>query len=282
VDLEEGEACRCREGYVERAGRCQPEGPCGRLAAALCRSAGRDESVCGALHEGVGSADGAACERRLAAGSLDDGVSWIGEVEPMLRRENPPVYRAVLTRSLLDACGAATELLCTVLRPGERGCGADAAATSRDEGSCRSVIRGFDGTMSAVEAGADAGAGAAGADAAGLSSGDVLVRLIPDPGNEGTMPAAAFRGDLLALRDEIEACYEGARGSFSGLVGMAVYLVRIDAAGAVTVDVGRADGPIVGSGVAECVRQVLARLDFSDAPPTGGPVAIHVAFQFGR
>ena len=56
VQQTEGETCRCVGGYVERSGRCQPEGSCGRLATALCRATGNDEQVCGALREGVATA----------------------------------------------------------------------------------------------------------------------------------------------------------------------------------------------------------------------------------
>ncbi|MBI5490414.1 MAG: hypothetical protein HY905_23970 [Deltaproteobacteria bacterium] len=278
VQLTEGETCRCVTGYVERSGRCQPEGSCGKLATVLCQATGNDEQVCAALHEGVATADGGACERSLAESDAADAVNWIGEVEPMLARELPAAYRAFLTRSLLDPCGAATELLCTVLRPGERGCGAEAAVETRDEPSCRAVLRGYD---SALLAGALPAAEGGDAGAEPLGS-DVLVHLIPDPSNEGTLPPATFRSRLSAKREEIEACYDGALASFPGLRGRAVYLVRIDASGLVTASLGRGEGPIVGSGVAQCVLDVILLLDFSDEPPTGGSFAVHVALDFGQ
>jgi hypothetical protein len=279
VELDEGEACQCIEGYVDRGGRCQPEGSCGRLATVLCREVGNDEAVCAALHEGVATADGPACEQRLAGADLAEGIDWIGEVQPMLARPLPPAYRSFLTRSLLDPCGAAKELLCTVLRPGERGCGAEAAAQTRDEDSCRAVLRGYDGAVTA--GGLEAGATEPPGDGTAAMSDDVLVQLIPDPANEGTLPPATFRTALQAKREELEACYRGALGSFSGLAGRAVYLVHIDAAGGVTVELGRGEGPIVGSGVAQCVLDLLLLLDFSAAPPTGGRFDVHVAFTFG-
>jgi len=276
VELEQGEECRCRSGFVDRAGRCQPEGPCGRLAGVLCDAVGRRDATCALLREGVATADGAACERRMEEGELGEGVEWIGEVEPMLERGLPPVYRAFLTRSLLDPCGAATELLCSVMRPGEEGCGAEAAALTRDERSCRAVLKGYDGALpEPTGAGAEpTGAGTVGE--------DVLVHLIPDPGNAGAMPGSLFRSALTEKRVEIQACYDGARGSFPGLAGRAVYLVHVDPAGLVTVELGRGDGPIVGSGVAECVLHVLLMLDFASAPPTGGEFAVHVSFDFGQ
>jgi hypothetical protein len=108
------------------------------------------------------------------------------------------------------------------------------------------------------------------------------VHLIPDPSNSGTMQGSAFRTALTAKRAEIQACFDGARGSFPGLAGRAVYLVHVDPSGLTTVELGRGDGPIVGSGVAECVLHVLLMLDFSATPPTGGDFAVHVSFDFGQ
>ena len=279
VQQTEGETCRCVGGYVERSGRCQPEGSCGRLATALCRATGNDEQVCGALREGVATADGGACDRSLAGDDVADGVDWIGEVEPMLARELPAAYRAFLTRSLLDPCGAASDLLCTVLRPGERGCGTDAAVQPGDEPSCRAVLRGYDAALLRGELPTTGGSEIVDGDVLGD---DVLVHLIPDPSNEGTLPPTAFRTRLSARREEIEACYHGASGSFPGLRGRAVYMVQIDAAGVVTVSLGRGEGPVVGSGLAQCVLDALLLLDFSDEPPTGGSFAVHVSLDFGR
>jgi hypothetical protein len=279
VESTEGEACRCVPGFVERSERCQPEGPCGKLATELCRAVGGDEGACAALHEGVATADGAACEQALAEGDMQQAVDWMGLVQPMLARGVPAAYRTFLTRSLLDPCGAATELLCTVMRPGERGCGADAAALTRDDQSCRAVLRGYDNaTMSgAPEGGVDAGT----TSDALTENGEVLVHLIPDPANRGQLPPQVFRAALLEKRNEIDACYDGALGSFPGLAGRAVFIVHIDATGLVTVELGRADGPITGSGVAQCVLNLLLMLDFSASPPTDGPFDVHVSFDFG-
>ncbi|MBN1773325.1 MAG: hypothetical protein JXB32_18835 [Deltaproteobacteria bacterium] len=279
VSAEGGETCRCAAGYVERGGRCQPEGPCGKLAGVLCLAVGQDPGACAALRAGVVTADGAACERRLGEANLQEDVAWLGEVEPMLARELPAAYRGYLTRSLLDPCGAAQELLCMVLRPGQPECRSTPAAELRSEGSCRQALRTYDQALAGTAAG---GPPTAPGEPGTETFGDVLVHLIPDPANVGRLPPAQFRQALLALRADIEACDRGARESFPGLSGRAVYQVRVEADGAVTVELGRADGPIVGAGVADCVRDTLDRLDFSEAPPEGGPFVVHVSFDFGR
>lgn len=279
VSAEGGEVCRCASGYVERAGRCQPEGPCGRLAGVLCLAVGQDANACAALRAGVATADGPTCERRLGEANLQDDVNWLGEVEPMLAREIPASYRRYLTRSLLDPCGAARELLCAVLRPGERDCGTAPAAELRGEASCRQALRTYDQALGGTAAG---GAATAPEEPGTETMGEVLVHLIPDPANVGQLPPARFRAALLGLRAEIEACDRGARESFPGLAGRAVYQVRVAEDGTVTVVLGRADGPIVGAGVADCVRNVLDDLDFTAAPPAGGPFLVHAAFDFGR
>lgn len=279
VSAEGGDVCRCASGFVERAGRCQPEGPCGRLAGVLCLAVGRDANACAALRAGVARADGPTCERRLGEANLQDDIDWLGEVEPMLARDLPAAYRGYLTRSLLDPCGAARELLCAVLRPGERGCGTTPAAELRGEASCRQALRAYDQALGGVAAGGAAGA----EEESGTETmGEVLVHLIPDPANVGRLPPDRFRAALVERRAEIEACDRGARESFPGLAGRAVYQVRVAEDGTVTVALGRADGPIVGAGVADCVRDALDDLDFTAAPPAGGPFLVHAAFDFGR
>jgi hypothetical protein len=279
VATDEGDACRCARGYVARGERCQPEGPCGKLGGVLCLAVGGDAAACGLLRAGVATADGATCERRLGEANLQEDINWLGEVEPMLARELPDAYRGYLTRSLLDPCGAAQELLCTVLRPGQRECGATAPAELRSESSCRQALRIYDQALG----GSGAGSPAASPEEPGAEAmGEVLVHLIPDPGNVGQLPPARFRAALLGLRAEIEACDRGARTSFPGLTGRAVYRVRVAEDGAVTVELGRGDGPIVGAGVADCVLEALGTLDFTAAPPTGGPFVVHVSFDFGR
>ena len=101
VQQTEGETCRCVGGYVERSGRCQPEGSCGRLATVLCQATGNNEGVCASLREGVATADGGACDRALAEVDVADGVNWIGEVEPMLARELPGA-RLLEARSIVE------------------------------------------------------------------------------------------------------------------------------------------------------------------------------------
>lgn len=279
VSAEGGESCRCVAGYVERGGRCQPEGPCGKLAGVLCLAVGRDPGACAGLRAAVVTADGATCERRLGEANLQDDVAWLGEVEPMLDRELPTAYRGYLTRSLLDPCGAAQELLCTVLRPGQQGCGSTPPSELRTERSCRQALRTYDQALG----GTAAGGGTTAADGSGDAAfGEVLVHLIPDPANVGQLPPARFRAALLGLRAEIEACDQGARTNFPGLAGRAVYQVRVAADGVATVELGRGDGPIVGAGVADCVREALTALDFTAAPPEGGPFVVHVSFDFGR
>ena len=279
VSTDGSESCRCVAGYVERGGRCQPEGPCGKLAGVLCLAVGRASGACAALRAAVATADGATCERRLGEANLQDDIGWLGEVEPMLERELPTAYRGYLTRSLLDPCGAAQELLCTVLRPGQPGCGTTPPSELRSERSCRQALRTYDQALGGTAAG---GGTTVAAEAGEAVFGEVLVHLIPDPANVGQLPPARFRAALLGLRAEIEACDQGARASFPGLAGRAVYQVRVEADGVATVELGRGDGPIVGAGVADCVREALGALDFTATPPEGGPFVVHVSFDFGR
>ncbi len=278
ADVEGVEKCECVEGYIMRAGRCRPEGPCGRLAAAICNAVGNDPDACGALRRGVTAADGAACERRLAAGALADDVAWLGEVQPALARDTSASYADVLARSLLDPCGAAAHILCSLLRSGDRSCGRDDASIPSDDRACRSMIRNFERSQAGTPAEGTPGTGG---EQGGVAGRGVMVRLVPDPASPGRMAGGDFRAGLLAARNEIEACYSGAAEHYPGLAGRAVFRVAVSPDGSVRADVGRADGPISGSGVAECVRSVLAGLDFSSAPPTGGEASVHVALDFG-
>jgi len=281
VERDDGDVCECRDGYVMRAGRCQPEGPCGRLAKATCEAVGGQADACGALRRAVALADGDACARRVAEGVLDSDIQWLGEVQPMLARCDAPEYAAILTRSLVDPCGAAVDLLCTVMRPNDPACGAAAGSVPGDDRGCRTLVRNYDQSLVGASAAGEGSGAEPGESSDTVETPGVLVRLVPDPASAGTMPARTFRAALVVERDEIESCYAGAVESFPGLAGRAIYQVHVAADGAVTVALGRADGPISGSGVADCVREALGRMDLAATPPAGGDLSVHAAFEFG-
>jgi hypothetical protein len=269
-----GEVCRCRAGFQDREGLCRPAGPCAEWAARLCESVGSNATACAALQAGVATADGPACASQLE-GDPAESVAWLGEVEGMLERPIPAAYRTILTRSLLDPCGAAAALLCTVSRPGTPGCGQNAAVTSDNHPACRSLVRQYDATVRVEGTGAEEGAEEP------LVVTGVRVFLVPDPANAGTIAGGRFRAAMVTLREEIETCYAGAARSFPGLAGRAVFRVRIAPDGVVSIELGRADGPISGSGVATCVADALRGLTFRNAPPEGGECVIHASFDFG-
>jgi Ca-activated chloride channel family protein len=114
----------------------------------------------------------------------------------------------------------------------------------------------------------------------GAPRGTVRVTPRPDPGNAGRMTGDVFRAVFLRKRPGIERCYDSALLNDAALGGEVTFLLTINAAGTVSVEVTANSDSLEAAGVTTCVAYRLRSLNFASTPPRGGDFRVRLPYTF--